>query len=140
MSTPNARTLAVVPSALAIACATSTAFAQADPAAPPKSPAAPPTQPAEPAPPPAQPAPAQEQPPVAAAESPWRIELNLWAWMVGMSGDVGAKGRTVHVDADFGDILEASDSVLAFSGRLELAYGPIGGFLDGMYSELGIDD
>ena len=53
---------------------------------------------------------------------------------------MGARGRTAEVDADFGDILEAPDSLFAFSGRLEIGYGRIGGFIDGMSADLGADD
>jgi hypothetical protein len=47
---------------------------------------------------------------------------------------------SAEVDADIGDIMEASDSIFAFSGRLEVAHDRIGGFIDGMYSDVGVDD
>ncbi len=70
----------------------------------------------------------------------WRVDLNSWFWLMGVHGDIGARGRTAEVDADFGDILDASDSVLAFSGRLEIGYGKIAGFIDGFYADIGADD
>lgn len=70
----------------------------------------------------------------------WRVEFNTWAWMLGIEGDIGARGLTTHVSADFGDILDASDSILAFSGRLEVGKGRWGGFIDGLYAKIGIDD
>lgn len=69
----------------------------------------------------------------------WRSEFISWIWVMGMQGDVGARGRTAHVDANFGDILDASDSVFAFSGRLEVGRGPVAGFLDGIYAKLGAE-
>lgn len=72
--------------------------------------------------------------------NPWRASFNSWVWMLGVEGDIGVRGRTADVSADFGDILEVSDSVLAFSGRLEIGYGRLGVFVDGLYSKLGADD
>jgi len=57
-----------------------------------------------------------------------------------MEGTIGAGGLKTDVSADFGDILEASDSICAFSGRLEVGTGAVGGFIEGMYSKLGVDD
>ncbi len=70
----------------------------------------------------------------------WRVNFNTWIWLAGVDGTVGARGLTVDVSASFGDILDASDSILAFSGRLEVAKGRWGGFIDGMYMNLGVDD
>ncbi len=72
--------------------------------------------------------------------NPWRVNFNTWVWLLGVEGDIGVRGRTADVSADFGDILDASDSVLAFSGRLEIGYGRLGVFVDGLYSKLGADD
>jgi hypothetical protein len=85
---------------------------------------------------------APENAPAIAADSAsgLRVDVYAWIWMIGLSGDVGARGRTAEVDASFGDILDASDSVLGFSGRLELGYGRIGGFIDGTYGDIGADD
>ncbi len=70
----------------------------------------------------------------------WRFELNTWIWLTAMNGEIGVRDRSADVDASFADILDASDSVLAFSGRLELGFGPFAGFVDGYYSNLGIED
>jgi hypothetical protein len=70
----------------------------------------------------------------------WRIHLNSWIWAMGIEGDLGARGLTKAVDDSFFDILDASDSIIAFSGRLEIARGRFGGFVDGMYSRLGVED
>ncbi len=70
----------------------------------------------------------------------WRVDFNTWLWMVGVEGTVGARGRTADVSADFGDILDASDSVVAFSGHLEVGYGRVAGFIDGFYADLGAED
>jgi hypothetical protein len=85
---------------------------------------------------PGEPAPA----PVVGDGSSWRAEFNTWIWLVGLDGNTGIGSHTVEVDASFGDVLEKSDSVLAFSGRLEIGKGRWGAFLDGMYSDLGVED
>ena len=69
-----------------------------------------------------------------------RVNFNTWAWMLGAEGKVGARGVTTDVSADFGDILDASDSIFALSGRLEIGKDPWGVFIDGMFAKLGIDD
>lgn len=79
----------------------------------------------------------------AASTSPgnaWRFELNTWIWLTAMDGEVGVRDRSADVSASFADILDASDSIFAFSGRLELGFGPFAGFVDGFYSKLGVDD
>ncbi len=70
----------------------------------------------------------------------WRVDYNTWIWMIGVEGDVGARGLTTHLDASFTDVLEASDSIFAFSGRLEIAKGRWGIFIDGMYANIGVDE
>lgn len=71
--------------------------------------------------------------------SEWRFDFNSWVWMQGFTGDVTARGRTANVDADFGDVLDASDSLVAVSGRLEVGYGKFAGYIDGIYADLGAD-
>ncbi|MCW5765237.1 MAG: hypothetical protein KIT68_04605 [Phycisphaeraceae bacterium] len=84
-----------------------------------------------------------DEPPAAASlptnDAAWRAEFTTWIWLVGMTGDVQARGVSGSVDANFGDVLEASDSLLAFSGRLEVGYGSIAGFIDGMYASIGAE-
>lgn len=79
-------------------------------------------------------------PGVSAEASPWRFDFNTWIWAMGVSGDVGVRGRTADIDASFIDILDESDSVFAFSGRLEVGYERFGGFIDGYYANLGVED
>lgn len=82
----------------------------------------------------------QQSPIVGESSSSLRVDMYAWIWLVGFDGNVGAGGLTSEVDASFGDVLDASDSIFAFAGRLEVGYGKIAGFLDGMYSDLGADD
>ncbi len=78
--------------------------------------------------------------PAARGHDPWRADLTLWSWMISVEGDQGVAGRVAQTSASFRDILRDSDSVLAFSGRVELAYQRWGLFVDGMYARLGADD
>jgi len=70
----------------------------------------------------------------------WRAEFYAWIWAMGLDGDIGVRGLNASVSASFVDVVEASDSILAFSGRLEIGYGRFGGFVDGMYADLGVED
>lgn len=85
---------------------------------------------------------AQDEPvvPVPSRDNPWRADAYLWIWLVGIEGDLGVRGRTVDTNVNFLDILDASDSLFAFSGRLEVAYDRLGVFVDGTYARLGFDD
>lgn len=84
---------------------------------------------------------AAQQPVVLAtgAAKPWRLELSAWMWLTAVEGTQGVRGAEVDVDATFGDILDESDSIFAFSGRLEFGHGRWGGFIDAMYSDIGFD-
>lgn len=72
--------------------------------------------------------------------NPWRAELTAWIWAVGMDGTVGARGRRADMNESFIDILDKSDSIFAFSGRLEVGYDRWAAFADGMYCNLGADN
>lgn len=73
-------------------------------------------------------------------ESPWRIGVATWVWVLGLEGDVGVRGRSAQIDASFVDIVDASDSILAFSGRVEVAYKRFGMYADGFYADLGVEE
>lgn len=77
---------------------------------------------------------------LSAHASPWRVELNFRAWFMGVDGDIGLGQNTVNTSATFVDILDNSDSVLAFSGRLEIGYERFGAFVDGFWADLGMND
>ena len=74
------------------------------------------------------------------APDSWRIGFAATAWMMGMDGDIGARGRTVNVSESFIDVIKESDSIFAISGRVELWHGKLGGYVDGMYAAIGLDD
>jgi len=70
----------------------------------------------------------------------WRFEGTTWIWAMGLSGDLGVRGQKTQVDESFIDLLDATDSVLGLSGRLEIGMGKIAGFVDGTWSRLGVED
>lgn len=87
------------------------------------------------------PAPANDEKPLPDAEKdPWRAQFNLWIWLMGIDGTLGVKGTKADVSASFLDILDNSDSIMAFSGRIELGYDRLGFYFDGLYTQLGVDD
>ncbi len=80
----------------------------------------------------------EENPPD--VDSDWRFQFDTWIWLMGIEGDVTSGPISASVDSDFGDILDASDSLLAFSGRIEVGYKRLAGFVDGIYADIGADD
>ncbi len=82
----------------------------------------------------------QSAPVIHPVDDRWRAEVYLWTWLMGIDGDVGVRGRTADVSASIIDIVEASDSLVALSGRLEIGHGRLGAFVDVFYADLGVDD
>lgn len=85
----------------------------------------------------------EDSPPALVAEesdSPWRIESKSWLWLMGMEGEAGIGPVQLDIDADFGDVLDASDSLMAFSGRLEIGKGPYTAYIDGLWAKIGADN
>lgn len=70
----------------------------------------------------------------------WRVDLTLWAWLVGVDGKVGARGQSADVGASFLDIIDATDSAFAIDGRIEVGKGRWGAFVDARYLTLGVDN
>lgn len=89
-------------------------------------------------------APPSSDPPAAAAPqaapSPLRCEFTVSAWLMGMDGTMGVRGQTVDVSASFGDIVDSSDSIVSYAGRLELGSAAFAGFVDAFYADLEVDD
>ncbi|WP_244555078.1 hypothetical protein [Mesorhizobium prunaredense] len=66
--------------------------------------------------------------------SGWTFTVSLYGWLAGLEGDVGAGGRTAHVDATIGDILDNLD--IAVMGLAEARYERFGVFTDLNYVKL----
>jgi hypothetical protein len=91
------------------------------------------------------PAIAQDGPPVTEQElseavSPWRVDFNAWIWALAIDGDVGVGNRIAEVNASFTDIIDDSDSLFSFSGRLEVGYEKFAVFVDGFYADIGVEN
>ena len=66
--------------------------------------------------------------------SGWTFTIAPYGWLSGIEGDIGAGGRTVHVDESFGDILSNLD--IGFMGVAEARYERFGVFTDLVYARL----
>ena len=66
--------------------------------------------------------------------SGWTFTIAAYGWLAGLEGDVGARGRTTHVDASIGDILDHFD--IAVMGLAEARYERFGVFTDLNYVKL----
>ena len=69
----------------------------------------------------------------------WRVNLVPYLWITGLTGDVRLKGRDIPVDLGFADILDATDSLLAFEAYFDARKGKWGFFSDLMFIKLGVE-
>ncbi|MBI1370980.1 MAG: hypothetical protein GC162_20290 [Planctomycetes bacterium] len=83
---------------------------------------------------------AAEEAPAAGTDSGWHFDMKSWIWLMGMKGTIAIGPVKADADASFGDVLKASDSLLAFSGRIEAGKGPFTGYIDGMWAKIGVDN
>ena len=60
--------------------------------------------------------------------SGWTFTIAPYGWLAGLEGDVGARGRTTHVDESIGDILDNLD--IAAMAVAEARYERFGLFTD----------
>ncbi len=67
----------------------------------------------------------------------WRVGLTAYGWLINMNGNATARGQTVDVNANFIDILQKSDSLLAFMGYFEADKGRVGLYGDLVWTRLG---
>ena len=70
----------------------------------------------------------------------WRVTLTPYLWATGLYGDVTVRGRTAELDATFLDILEDTDTLVAFQGHLEVTRGRWGAYGDFFYVKAQVDD
>jgi hypothetical protein len=71
------------------------------------------------------------------APDPWRFNVALYGWAVGVTGNVTARGQTVDVNASTIDLLQKSDSLIGFMGYFEADKGPVGFYADIVFAKLG---
>ncbi len=68
---------------------------------------------------------------------PWRIGFTAYAWLMNVSGNATTRGQTVDVNASFIDLLQKSDSLMAFMGYFEADKGKVGLYGDLVWTRLG---
>ena len=66
----------------------------------------------------------------------WQFSVTPYAWLVGVSGKITARGQSVNVDADFYDILTKSDYIIPLMAYLEARNGRFSIFGDLFYTEM----
>jgi hypothetical protein len=73
----------------------------------------------------------------ASAQSGWEFNLTPYGWMINVNGDVTARGHTADVNEDFFQIVEKSDSLLAWMSFFEARKGRFSFFTDLVWMDLG---
>ena len=73
----------------------------------------------------------------AAPKSGWEFSLTPYGWMINVNGDVTARGHTVDINEDFFQIVEKSDSLLAWMSFFEARKGRFSFFTDLVWMDLG---
>ncbi|MCE2884911.1 MAG: hypothetical protein LW806_08440 [Planctomycetaceae bacterium] len=70
---------------------------------------------------------------ISASVESWRAELMILCWLPGIDGTVGVGGETASAHESFLDIVDSSDSLFGYCGRVEAGQGAWSVFLDGLY-------
>ncbi len=78
--------------------------------------------------------PAYSGPPAA---SGWEFRFTPYAWAASINGDITARGRTADVNADFLEIVDRSNSLLAWRSLFEARKGRFALFTDLLWADLG---
>src|SRR5262245_60575399 len=67
----------------------------------------------------------------------WQVSLTPYGWMLNVNGDVTARGHTADINEDFFQIVEKSDSLLAWMSYFEARKGRFSLFTDVVWADLG---
>ena len=71
------------------------------------------------------------------APSGWEFSFTPYGWMINVNGDVTARGHTADINEDFFQIVEKSDSLLAWMSYFEARNGRFAIFTDIVWMDLG---
>ncbi|HSD92049.1 MAG TPA: hypothetical protein VLB11_03380 [Methyloceanibacter sp.] len=71
------------------------------------------------------------------APSGWQFSFTPYAWTINVNGDVTARGHTAEVNEDFFQIVDKSDSILAWMSYFEARKGRVSFFTDFVWMDLG---
>jgi hypothetical protein len=69
----------------------------------------------------------------------WWFQPSIAIWTPSIDGTVGAHGLTTDVSKSFIDILDDSDSIIGIMGTFQAGKGRWSGFVNGMYTKIGVD-
>ncbi len=67
----------------------------------------------------------------------WWVQPSLAIWLAGISGNVGVRDITAHLDLSFSDILQDSDSLIGLAGSVQFGKGKLGGYVNGFWMKIG---
>jgi hypothetical protein len=67
----------------------------------------------------------------------WQFSLTPYGWMINVNGDVTAAGQRVDINESFFEIVEKSDSLLAWMSYFEARKGKLALFTDLVWMDLG---
>jgi hypothetical protein len=67
----------------------------------------------------------------------WQFAFTPYAWAINVNGNATARGQKVDINESFFDIVEKSDSLLAWMSYFEARKGPVSFFTDLVWLDLG---
>ncbi len=73
----------------------------------------------------------------AAPASKWDFRFTPYGWMININGDITARGHTADINRNFFQIVDKSDSLLAWMSYFEARRGKLGLFTDVVWMDLG---
>ena len=75
-----------------------------------------------------------------AAAGDWEVTLSPYAWLLALNGDSTVRGNYANIDASFKDIVDESDSLMAFNSDIMIRNGRFGFYLGPSYARLEVDN
>jgi hypothetical protein len=68
--------------------------------------------------------------------TPWRFQATSYGWLMGLSGNVAARGQSIDTNATFLDLLQKSNTLVGLMGYFEAGNGPFSVYTDLVYTKL----
>lgn len=72
----------------------------------------------------------------ASDSQPWQFSAASYAWLMGVTGNIGVRGQQVDTNASFIDLVQKSNTLFGLMGYFEADKGPAGVYLDLVYTKL----
>jgi hypothetical protein len=70
----------------------------------------------------------------------WQLTIAPYVWLTSFDGKIAVRDEKHEIDASFSDILDASDSILAFNADVKARFGRFGLLFAPTYMQMGVDD